>query len=93
MNETFLIFKDNEKTGLYEEHILSLDTDENALLEIELNSGVTVDQYYLGICYFYLIEIKFFNIEASSQGRQPPCTVLRRLSDISNLRFAFLTSL
>ena len=50
MNETFLIFKDNEKTGLCKEHILSLDTDENALLEIELISGVTVDQYYLGIC-------------------------------------------
>ena len=47
-NETFLILQDDPKGGPVEDYMLSVDTEENKLVEIDLATGKTARKFDLG---------------------------------------------
>ena len=48
-NETFLVFRKDEITATVNEHIITYDSEENSLIEIDLLTGSTVDHYDIGM--------------------------------------------
>ena len=48
-NESFLAFQEDESTDDIYEHIVTYDSEENSLMEIDLLSGRTVGHYNIGM--------------------------------------------